>query len=142
MASNATARPSKRYYCDCSRYCKSRQVQVSRPTYQRHAPFRQADMEKRLACFRTDAHLSTVGTLQVTGQSNGIHQQLGGPMNGADIVQPRVTVGTAGCGVSDDTTLEAQVPDSDSPEVCCHPFPGVQQDTMIFVERHEQLDKP
>ena len=121
-SASSTARPSKQYFCDCSRYCKSRQVQVSCATYQRHARFRQADVEKRLACFRTDDHLSTVGTLQlqatVTGPSNGMQQQLGRPMNGADIVQPCVTVDTAGCGVSDDTTLEAQLRGSDLPEVC------------------------
>jgi hypothetical protein len=123
----STARPKKQYFCDCSRYCKSRRAQVSRPTYQRHARFRQADVEKRLEHLRTDAHLSTVGTLQLTGQSNGIHQQLGRPMNGADIVQPCITIGrgTAGCGISesDDTTheasLEAQAPESGPPEVCC-----------------------
>jgi hypothetical protein len=130
-SATSTARPKKQYICDCSRYCKSRPAQVSRPTYQRHAHFRQADVEKRLEHFRTDAHLSTVGTLQLTDQSNGIRQQLGRPMNGADIVQQRITIGTAGCGISDDTTheasLEAQVPESDPPEVCCHPFLGVQQ---------------
>lgn len=116
---NATARPRKQYFCDCSRYCKGRRVQVSRPTYQRHAPFRQADVEKGLANFRKDDHLSTTGTLP-SQLPNRIHQQLGRPMNGADIVQPRITVGPAGCGVSDDTTFEAQVPESDPSEVRCH----------------------
>jgi hypothetical protein len=125
--SNATARQSKQYFCDCSRYCKSRRLQVSRPTYQRHAPFRQIDVDKRLARSRRDNH----------GQSNGI-----------DIEQPRITVGTAGrhCGVSDDTTLEASLeghaPESDPPQVCNHPLPGGQQDTTIFVGHHEQLNKP
>ena len=119
-SSNATARPSKQYFCDCSRYCKSRRVQVSRSTYQRHATFRQADVENSLT--RTDR-------LSTAGQSNGIHQQER-PMNG-EIVQPRVAVDTAAsCG-------------SDPPGVSCHPFSRVQEDTMIFVECcASELDKP
>ena len=116
--SNVTTRPSKQYFCDCSRYCKSRQVQVSRPTYQRHTSFRQANMEKRLGCFRTNNHLSTAGTLQlqVTGQSNGIYRQ---PEPGR-----AMNVGTAGCGISDNTILEVQDLESEPSEVCCHPFPS------------------
>ena len=136
--SNATARQSRQYFCDCSQYCKSHWLQVSRPAYQRHAPFRQIDVDKRLARFRRDNH----------GQSNGIHHQSGRPMNGVDIEQPHITVGTAGrrCDVSDDTTLEAslegQAPESYPPQVCNHSLPGGQQDTTIFVRHHEQLNKP
>lgn len=41
--------PGKQYFCDCSQHCKGRQIPVHRTTYQRHAPFRQADLDKRLS---------------------------------------------------------------------------------------------
>jgi hypothetical protein len=40
---------AKQYYCDCSQHCKGRRILVHRSTYQRHAPFRQADLDKRLS---------------------------------------------------------------------------------------------
>lgn len=39
MAARTTV--TKLYFCDCDVYCHSRRKQVSRSTYQRHAPYRQ-----------------------------------------------------------------------------------------------------
>jgi hypothetical protein len=41
--------PPKQYFCDCSQHCKGRRIPVHRTTYQRHAPFRQADLDKLLS---------------------------------------------------------------------------------------------
>ena len=41
--------PGKQYFCDCSQHCKGRRILVHRTTYQRHAPFRQADLDRRLS---------------------------------------------------------------------------------------------
>lgn len=47
-------RHGKQYFCDCSQRCKGRRTPVHRTTYQRHAGFRAADLEKRLSRFGRD----------------------------------------------------------------------------------------
>ena len=56
--------PGKQYFCDCSQHCKGRRILVHRTTYQRHAPFRQADLDKRLLSCDLAAVGDTTSTLE------------------------------------------------------------------------------
>ena len=64
--------PGKQYFCDCSQHCKGRRILVHRMTYQWHAPFRQADLDRRLSCDlgnqqdRASTNLNGATTLTIT----------------------------------------------------------------------------
>lgn len=83
--------PGKKHYCDCSRYCKGRRIEVHRSTYQRHARFRQADLEKSLARNRRDKIDESSLSLLEGGSTNrpsGTHWQE--RMGMMEIRQPQV----------------------------------------------------
>ncbi|KAF8225344.1 hypothetical protein L208DRAFT_1408654, partial [Tricholoma matsutake] len=77
----ATNRPSKEYFCDCSRFCKGRQNKVSRSTHLRHAPSRNADLKKRLACFRRSNNSTAIQMTRTSWEGDSR------PSNGASLPQ-------------------------------------------------------
>lgn len=58
----------KLYFCNCERYCKGRTTNVSRSTYQRHAPLRESGLSNTFAM-----SLSNARTLDDLARSGGIH---------------------------------------------------------------------
>lgn len=72
--------PGKKHYCDCSRYCKGRRMEVHRSTYQRHARFRQSDLEEKLARNRRDKiDKSSLSSLEggSTNRPSGTQERMG-----------------------------------------------------------------
>ena len=69
--------PGKKHYCDCSQYCKGRRTEVHRSTYQRHARFRQADLEKQLARYRRDRSSLSLLEEGSTNRASGTQERMG-----------------------------------------------------------------
>ena len=92
----APIRPRKKHYCDCSQHCKGRQTEVHRSTYQRHALVRQADLEKRLARYRTprdvdDSSISAGPSLEEGGANRAPQtQESQMNLNTMEIGEPQV----------------------------------------------------
>jgi hypothetical protein len=59
----------KLYFCNCKRYCKGRATNVSRSTYQRHAPLRDSGLSDTFAM-----SLSNARTPDDLALSRGIHE--------------------------------------------------------------------
>src|ERR1700733_6560588 len=85
-----TIRPQKKYHCDCSRYCKSQQMEVHHSTYQRHASICQADLEKRLAHYRRDDSSISMEPLLEEGGTNGAYGTQGSQINARGIGEQQV----------------------------------------------------
>jgi hypothetical protein len=56
----------KLYSCNCERYCKGRITNVSRSSYQRHAPFRKSSLSN--AFITTVSNTTTPDTLALSGR--------------------------------------------------------------------------
>ena len=82
-------RPGKKYFCDCSQYCKSQQTEVHRSTYQRHAPVRQADLEKRLAHYRRDKSSTSVGPSLASLEGGSTKKDSGTQESQTDMMENR-----------------------------------------------------
>ena len=59
----------KSYFCNCARYCKGRVTNVSRSTYQRHAPLRESGLPNTFAMSLSNARIPDDLAL-----SGGIHE--------------------------------------------------------------------
>ena len=109
----AIIRPRKLYLCDCSRFCKGRRTEVSRSTYQRHASFRQADMDRRIARYRPGG--PSASSTSSTGASHGAGQSIGAcaqvPQTPTTAISMDPTMAQNGMGFGSDQT---------NTDICCN----------------------
>src|ERR1700733_13798086 len=90
----AMNRTSKEYYCDCSWFCKGRKHKASPSIHLSHAPSRNADLEKRLACFRGSNNSAAIQMTRTLWEgdsrpSNGASLPQESLLNAANAATPR-----------------------------------------------------